>query len=96
MLDTNWRSRTGEIDLVAGRDRLLVICEVKTRSSDRFGVAAEAVGPRKQATLRRVAMEYVAARRAAGGRGPWELRFDVASVTPGVHGFAVDVIEGAF
>ena len=33
----NWRSRTGEIDLVARLGDLVVICEVKTRSSDRFG-----------------------------------------------------------
>jgi putative endonuclease len=96
VLATNWRSRTGEIDLIVGRDRLVVVCEVKTRSSDRFGTAAEAVGPRKQARLRRLAVEYLAARRSAEGGGGWDLRFDVATVAPGPHGFAVEVIEAAF
>jgi putative endonuclease len=37
ILDRNWRCRQGELDLVAVRDRVLVFCEVKTRSSVRFG-----------------------------------------------------------
>lgn len=96
MVAANWRCPTGEIDLIARRGRLLVICEVKTRSSDRFGTPAEAVDARKRVRLRRLAMAYLDAERAAGASGSWDLRFDVAAVRSGPHGYAVEVIEGAF
>jgi putative endonuclease len=67
-----------------------VFCEVKTRSSDRFGVPAEAVTPAKQRRLRLLATRYL----ASGARRPprTDLRFDVASVTSG----RVEVLEAAF
>lgn len=92
VLAANWRCRDGEIDLVVGRGTTLVICEVKTRRSDRFGTGAEAVGVTKQRKVRTVARAFLAAHdvRAA------VVRFDVAVVVPGPRGFAVEVIEGAF
>ncbi|HMK12846.1 MAG TPA: YraN family protein [Acidimicrobiales bacterium] len=88
VVDRNWRRREGEIDLVLQRDRLVVICEVKARSSTRFGMPFEAVTRAKQVRLRRLGAMWLAER---GVRGV-ELRFDVASVS----GTAVDVIEAAF
>jgi putative endonuclease len=87
VLDRNWRVRGGELDLVLGRDGEIVFCEVKTRSSDRFGSGVEAVGYRKQCVLRRTALAWL---EATGRRG--RLRFDVAAVDPG----GLEVIEGAF
>ena len=88
----NWRCREGEIDLVVlAADGDLVFCEVKTRSSDRFGVPAEAVTPAKQRRLRVLAARYLAGQgvRPAGRHG---IRFDVAAVMGG----RVEVIEAAF
>ena len=51
VLDRNWRVRGGEIDLVLARGDEVVFCEVKTRTSSRFGHASEAVGHRKQQLL---------------------------------------------
>lgn len=85
----NWRCRAGELDLVLQRDREVVFCEVKTRSSDRFGSPAEAVTVAKQRRLRRLAATWMAATPSGAGR---EVRFDVAAVM----GASVDVIEGAF
>lgn len=86
----NWRCPEGELDLVARRDDVLVFCEVKTRSSTRYGVPAEAVTADKQRRLRRLAGRYLA---GGSGRAPTaELRFDVACVLGG----RVEVIEGAF
>ena len=64
----NWRCREGELDIVARRGRLHVFCEVKSRSSDAFGVPAEAVGRPKRARLRRLAALWFAAhpRRLSG------------------------------
>jgi putative endonuclease len=88
----NWRCRDGELDLVVARDGELVFCEVKTRSSDRFGVPAEAVTPAKQRRLRVLAARYLAAGSDPPGVGRRGIRFDVASVMAG----KVEVIEAAF
>jgi len=88
LLARNWRCPAGEIDLVVGRGRLVVVAEVKARRSDAFGPAAAAVGPDKQRRLRRLAAEWLA---GTGVRGV-EVRFDVVAIT-GDH---IEVIAGAF
>jgi putative endonuclease len=55
----NWRCRVGEIDVVAFDGPVVVVCEVKTRRSDRFGSPLEGVTPAKAARLRRLAVAYV-------------------------------------
>jgi putative endonuclease len=55
IVDRNWRVREGEVDLVARRGSMIVFCEVKTRSSDRFGVPVESVTATKQRRLRTLA-----------------------------------------
>lgn len=89
VVERNWRVRAGEIDIVAARSGELVFCEVKTRSSDRFGAPAEAVTLVKQRKLRQLALTYLAQHPAPGHR---EIRFDVASVTAGT----VEVLHNAF
>lgn len=46
--ERNFHSRYGEIDIIAGKEDLLVACEVKYRSGGRCGDALEAVDLRKQ------------------------------------------------
>lgn len=84
----NWRCPDGELDLVLRRGSTLVFAEVKTRSSDRYGIAAEAVTPAKQRRIRRLALRFC---DATGQRAP-ELRFDVVSVQRG----QVEVLPGCF
>ena len=88
VVDRNWRCRQGELDLVVRQGRLVVFCEVKTRTSDAFGAPVEAITRDKQMRLRRLAARWI---DDASFR-PVEIRFDVASVMDG----AVDVLEGAF
>ena len=78
VLGSGFRARRGEIDLVCRRGDRLVLVEVKTRSSDRFGTPAEAVGARKRRALLAAAAEY---RALAGWRGPIE--WLVVAVRPG-------------
>lgn len=89
----NWRCRLGELDVVALEGGQVVFVEVKTRTSDRFGTGAEAVDPRKQARLVRLAHAFLQARG-------WEglpVRFDVVVVTPAGGGqWAVEWIRDAF
>jgi putative endonuclease len=93
----NWRSRTGEIDLVAILGDLVVICEVKTRTSDRFGAPIEGVTPAKVRRLRRLGAEWLARARSSGDIGTGlNVRFDVASVTFSRGQLLVDVVEEAF
>lgn len=88
LLARNWRGSAGELDLVVGRAGLVVVCEVKARSDERFGPAAAAVGPTKQRRLRRLAAEWLAVTATHGVA----VRFDVVTVT----GVRVEVIEAAF
>jgi len=93
----NWRCAEGELDLVVARPGELVFCEVKTRSSDRFGLPAEAVTRAKQRRLRTLATRFLASGAApplpsGGAAGPRAVRFDVACVLAG----EVSVIEAAF
>ena len=87
----NWRTRSGEVDIVARRGGTLVFCEVKTRTGSAFGEPAESVTPAKQRKIRSTAVAYIA---TLGGEDvrPKSLRFDVACVV----GREVEVIEAAF
>ena len=61
ILERNWRSAEGEIDIVAAERQVLVVCEVKTRSGTRFGTPLEAITRHKQARLRRLAARWLVA-----------------------------------
>lgn len=87
VVSRNWRCRDGELDLVVRRGRELVFVEVKTRTTDRFGLPAEAVTPVKQRRLRGLAARYLAETGARAG----DLRFDVVAILAG----RLEVIEAA-
>jgi len=55
----NWRTRFGELDLVARQRDTLVFVEVRTRTGTALGTAAESVGPAKQRQLRLMAEQYL-------------------------------------
>ncbi len=93
LIDRNWRVRGGEIDLIVSDGRVLVFCEVKTRTSDRFGTGLDAVTPTKQARLRRLGVQWLAASERPW-RGP--IRFDVVALLVRPDGTALTIVEGAF
>jgi putative endonuclease len=99
VLERNFRTRFGELDLVARSDRCLVFCEVKTRlagdAPGPFGPLVS-VGPRKRMRVRRMAGQWL--RERGGGRGAPEARFDVVGVTLDRQGRVVSLehVEGAF
>lgn len=88
VLSAGFLGRRGEVDLVCRHGDRLVMVEVKTRTSDRFGSPLEAVGPRKQRALRLAAAEY---RALSGWRGP--IDFAVVAI---IEGLAPELIEDPF
>lgn len=60
VLDTNVRSRSGEIDIVACKDDTIHFVEVKTRTGTFFGPPIDAVDKRKLSTLMELGEEYCA------------------------------------
>ena len=94
ILERNYLRRVGELDIVA-RDRdVLVIAEVRTRSSDRYGGAAASVDPRKQQRLIRTASQLLQLRRDLS---QLRVRFDVVAIS-GLGGLSprIDWIRHAF
>ncbi|HVF75144.1 MAG TPA: YraN family protein [Acidimicrobiales bacterium] len=89
VLARNWSCRDGELDLIVRNGRVFVFCEVKTRTTDAFGVPAEAVTRAKQMRLRRLAARWL---EDDAPLRPREIRFDVAAVL----GDEIEVLEGAF
>ncbi|HFA48435.1 MAG TPA: YraN family protein [Bacteroidetes bacterium] len=75
ILETNWRVRRLEVDIIAKDGKVLVFVEVKTRSSDFFGKPEEFVTPDKEKNMAKAAAEYMALIKHE-----WAIRFDVVSV----------------
>jgi putative endonuclease len=99
IVDRNFRTRWGELDIIACDGRVIVFCEVKTRRVLRAGNAVdplESVHPRKRGQVRRMAGRWLAERRDRPRAG--ELRFDVIGITMdgAGHLVALDHIEAAF
>ena len=60
LVESNYRCRFGEIDLILRDGKILVFAEVRMRSSGDFGGAAASIDSRKQAKLIRAAQSYLA------------------------------------
>lgn len=76
IIERNWRSRSGEIDLVArDRDRLVFV-EVKTRNGSGYGHPFEAITKDKVARMRRVVAEWCQLKEVSGVK----VRLDAISV----------------
>ena len=80
ILDTNRWVGGGELDLVARRGRVLVFCEVKSKSGDGFGDPIEMVDERKVRHVRRAASAWLALHPELRGL---DVRFDVIAVRAG-------------
>lgn len=93
ILHRNYRSRSGEIDIIAKHGKILVFAEVKTRRSEHFGSPAAAVTLRKQAQISRVAEEYLARENLFDTAA----RFDVISIVmPQGKAAVIEIITNAF
>ena len=76
ILDRRYRTRHGEIDIVADDRGTIVFVEVKARATGEYGGGAEAVTPWKQRRLASMAVDYLARRRLTNR----PCRFDVVAI----------------
>ncbi|HET9094908.1 MAG TPA: YraN family protein [Solirubrobacteraceae bacterium] len=96
ILERNYRTRWGELDIVAADRRRIVFCEVKCRIAPRAGRdPLESVHPAKRAQVRRMAGRWLAERAHPAVA---ELRFDAIGVTLSARGelLRLDHLEAAF
>lgn len=77
ILARNFRGCGGEVDIIARKDGVLVMVEVKARSSLLFGAPEEAVDPAKARKIARCALEY----RQRKGLGGLPVRLDIVAIT---------------
>ena len=75
ILETNWRYKRLEVDIIAKEGDILVFVEVKTRSYDYFGKPEEFVDNKKEKRLAKAAAEYMVLINH-----DWAIRFDVVSI----------------
>lgn len=92
ILASNYKTKIGEIDIVAQDKDALVFIEVKTRSTDCLGVPAEAVTAFKQRQIAKVALGYLKENKMFDAKA----RFDVVSVNFSQRPPAVDLFKNAF
>lgn len=91
ILETNWTFQKAEIDIIAQKDSILAIVEVKTRSSIDFGLPQDFVTPKKIQLLVKAVNEYVLAKDLEV-----EVRFDIIAIHKEGTEHHLEHIEEAF
>jgi len=92
IIEKNYRSHLGEIDIVAFHKGTTVFIEVKTRDDGNFGLPQEAVNERKQQRIARVALNYIRHKGLTEGK----FRFDVVGIDLSSGKSELTLIQDAF
>lgn len=93
LLDRNYRTRTGEIDLILQATNLIVFVEVRYRSRNDYGNAAESITATKKQRLRNAAAQYL---QANPGLQHHPCRFDAILVSGTEPDFRIEWLQDAF
>jgi len=93
LLQRNYASRFGEIDLIMEDEKTVVFVEVKFRNSNQHGSGADAVTLQKQDKISRTAGWFLANNPH---RAEQFCRFDVISIDPGKNDHGINWITNAF
>lgn len=91
LIQRNYRSRLGEIDLVMKDREHVVFVEVRYRSTTKFGGALASVDRRKQSKLIKCAQQYI-----ANTSSQQNFRFDVIAISPSSGQHEIQWITNAF
>ena len=92
ILKANYKTKLGEVDIIAYDKDTLCFIEVKTRDSLRFGSPQEAVSHFKQRQISKVALQFLKRNNLLNKKA----RFDVVSVIYAEDKPAFDLIKNAF
>jgi putative endonuclease len=91
ILETNWTFQKAEIDIIAQKETVLAIVEVKTRSSIDFGLPQDFVKPKKIQLLVKAVNEYVVSNDL-----DLVVRFDIIAIHREEGEFKIEHLEDAF
>jgi len=91
ILETNWRYKHKEIDIIAAWRNTLVIVEVKTRSTIDLDHPEDIVTEKKQKFLINAAEKYVFMKKF-----DMEVRFDIIFIIKNFDNYSIEHIEDAF
>lgn len=92
ILQQNYRTKLGEIDIIAKDKQALVFVEVKARKSSRFGTPKWAITPKKQRKISMVALYYLKATNQQNVTA----RFDVVAISSLHNNPRIEIIKNAF
>ena len=92
IVDRRFRTRCGELDIVAREEGVLVFIEVRARSNGNFGTPFESVTWKKRLRLTRMAVSYLWLKQLAGVA----CRFDVVSIFEHQGTQTIELVRGAF
>lgn len=91
IVERNWRFQKAEIDIIAHKNNVLAIVEVKTRSSDYFGNPQDFVNRKKIKLLIEAVDAYVVSKNLSV-----DVRFDIVAITKNQNKFDIEHLEDAF
>ncbi|MHB1148001.1 MAG: YraN family protein [Lutibacter sp.] len=91
IMERNWRYKKAEIDIIAKKNDVLAIVEVKTRSSDYFGDPQDFVNSKKIKMLVEAVNEYVVSKDLNV-----EVRFDIIAIIKNENKLTLEHLEDAF
>jgi putative endonuclease len=92
IIEQNYRSNVGEIDIIAREKKTLVFVEVKTRRSTSYGSPKWAVTPNKQRAISKAALYYL----KMTGQTHADARFDVVSILAQGEDTRIELVRNAF
>ncbi len=87
IIERNYRTKIGEIDIIARKKREIIFIEVKTRSSDDFGMPEESINERKLRKIEKVAQIYLKNKKL---KIPF--RFEILSILTKDNDFKIKII----
>lgn len=90
IIETNYYTKKGEIDIICKKDNCIIFVEVKTRTGLKFGTPAMAVNYTKKKHIKSVAKMYIYLNKISG----LEVRFDVVEVFINEGKCKINHIEG--
>ncbi|NBU80024.1 MAG: endonuclease [Flavobacteriaceae bacterium] len=91
ILETNWTFQKAEIDIIALKDNILAVVEVKTRSRIEYGLPQDFVKPKKIQLLVKAMNEYIVSNDL-----DVQVRFDIIAIHKEDKTYKIEHIEDAF